>query len=138
MANGARGWTGCAGASILRYWWAPDGRSLEELERHFWARLREKGTVDGEFTAEGVNGMAHLETRDGRIDVNLQLWGDQEHGVMLQYWKRGVGEVYGFAGDSRRLREWIHGPCYETWMPVALSIPPETSDAVHAEDIRDR
>ena len=96
----------------------------QELERRFWARLREQGTVSGQLSAQTVHDVARLEAREGRIDVDLQLGGDREHGVILQYWKRGYGEVYSFTGDSSRLREWIFSS-YETWLPVALFIPAE-------------
>src|SRR5262245_6354136 len=79
--------------------------SLKELKHRFWTRLREDGTVIGQLSAEGVNGTAHLEARNGRIDVGLRLQGDEEHGVILLYWKRGYDDVYSFTGDLSRLRE---------------------------------
>jgi len=98
--------------------------SLEELERRFWTRLREDGAVMGKLSAEGVDGTAHLEPRNGRIDVGLRLQGIEEHGVILLYWKRGYDDFYSFTGDLSRLREWIFS-LSQTWMPVPLFIPAE-------------
>jgi hypothetical protein len=56
------------------------------------------------FTAEGVDGTEHLEADKGRIDADLDMWGNPEHGVLLIYskWGGGLKETYSSKGDLAR------------------------------------
>ena len=75
-------------------------------------------------TSRVVDGSGHLEPNKGRIDVDLDMWGHPEHGVLLIYskWGGGYKETYSSKGDLHRLREWIRS-LHRTPLPVGLFIP---------------
>jgi hypothetical protein len=76
------------------------------------------------LTAEGVDGTEHLEADKGRIDVDLDMWGNPEHGVLLIYskWGGGLKQTYSSKGDFARLRERVRS-MHDTVLPVGLFIP---------------
>jgi len=100
---------------------------LREMEPYFLNPERqgrfERGSDGASLTIEGVNGTEHLSGKD-RINVELLMWSDRHHGVMLIYSKVGGGyrEVYTSEGNLIRLREYVltrHGD----EMPIGLYIP---------------
>lgn len=78
------------------------------------------------LSAEGVDGTEHLEPNRGRIDIDLDMWGHPQHGVLLIYkkWGGGQKQTYSSKGDLTRLREWIR-TLHDDPMPVGLYIPYE-------------
>jgi hypothetical protein len=81
----------------------------KELERYFLAPSGQRWFFETEndsasFTAEGVDGTEHLEADKGRIDADLDMWGNPEHGVLLIYskWGGGLKETYSSKGDLAR------------------------------------
>jgi hypothetical protein len=110
---------------VGRGWPAPS-----ELERYFlgpagqrWTFFRSHNDCWG-LSAEGVDGTEHLPRHQGRIDLHLTMLGNADHGVLLNYAKRGGErlEDYYSRGDLRLLREWMwsrHG----SLMPIGLFIP---------------
>ena len=85
---------------------------LEELEPYFlkprgqcWAL--KSGNDNAGLAAEGVDGTEDLDPNDGRIDVDLDMWGHSDLGVLLIYskWGRGVKEMCSSKGNLTRLRE---------------------------------
>jgi hypothetical protein len=80
------------------------------------------------LSAEGVDGTEHLPRSEGRVDLNLTVLGNFDHGILLHYHKFGGarGEFYYSKGDLSRLKEWVetmHGDL----MPVGLYIPFESA-----------
>src|SRR5262245_31232823 len=101
----------------------------EELEPYFlgppgqrWAF--ENGNDNAGLAAEGVDGTADLDPNDGRIDVDLDMWGHPYLGVLLIYseWGGGSKEMYSSKGNLARLREWVRSK-HGTPLPVGLFIP---------------
>jgi Immunity protein Imm1 len=109
-----------------------DGRGWplpEQLQRYFLAPHGQRWTFEGGndswgLTAEGVDGTEHLEANKGRIDVDLDMWGHPDLGVLLIYskWGGGLKQTYSSKGDLRRLREWVRS-LHDTPLPVGLFIP---------------
>jgi hypothetical protein len=108
-----------------RGWPAPS-----ELQHYFLAPPGQRWTfLDGDndcwgLKAEGIDGTEHLPLNEGRVDLDLTMLGNPDHGVLLHYHKWGGerAEMYYSRGDLRRLREWVwtvHG----SLMPVGLFIP---------------
>ncbi len=89
----------------------PDPKELEHYflapRGHRW--FFETRNDSGSLTAEGVDGTEHLEENKGRIDIDLQMWGHPDLGVLLIYskWGGGLKLTYSSKGDLRRLREWV-------------------------------
>jgi len=101
----------------------------EELEPYFlrppgqcWAF--KSGNDNAGLAAEGVDGTEDLDPHDGRIDVDLDMWGHPELGVLLIYskWGGGLKETFTSKGDLSRLREWVRST-HDTPLPVGLFIP---------------
>ena len=74
--------------------------------------------------AYGVGGTNHLLPHTGRIDLDLTILGNPEHGVLLCYQKSGSDgmETHYSKGDLQRLHAWVktmHGDL----MPIGLFIP---------------
>jgi len=68
----------------------------------------ERGSDGASLTIEGVNDTEHLSDKD-RIKIELQMWADRRHGIMLIYSKKGgeYQEVYFSKGNIGKLREYI-------------------------------
>jgi len=105
-------------------WPAPN-----ELEHYFLAPPGQQwfyanGNDAASLRAEGVDGTEHLEANKGRVDIDLDMWGNAEHGVLLIYSKWGgrQKENYSSKGDLGRLREWVRS-LHSTPLPVGLFIP---------------
>ena len=101
----------------------------KELERYFLAPrghrwFFETRNDSGSLTAEGADGTEHLQEGKGRIDIDLQMWGHPDLGVLLIYskWGGGLKLTYSSKGDLRRLREWIRST-HDDPLPVGLFIP---------------
>jgi Immunity protein Imm1 len=107
-----RGWP--SPSELQHYFLAPPGRRWTfETRNECWG-----------LKAEGVDGTEHLPADKGRIDINLTMVGNPDHGVLLQYRKQGGGfkDIYYSKGDLDRLREWVatmHGDL----LPIGLYIP---------------
>ena len=111
--------------------------SFEELKsyflgpqaKHWWT---ETGNDNAGLAAEGVDGTEDLDANEGRIDVDLDMWGHPELGVLLVYskWGSGSKQMYSSKGNMARLREWVRSK-HGTVLPVGLFIPFEDAwDAV--------
>jgi hypothetical protein len=107
--------------------------SLEELEPYFlgppghrW--FFETGNDSGGFSLIGADGTGHLAANGGRIDIDLDMWGNPDLGVLLIYSKWGGGhkETFSSKGDLSRLREWVRSS-HDTPLPVGLFVPFETA-----------
>jgi hypothetical protein len=101
----------------------------KELERYFLAPpgqrwFFETGNDSGGFSGEGMDGTEHLGTNDGRIDVDLRMWGNPDYGVLLIYSKWGGGHKQTFSSkwDLTRLRDLVRST-HDTLLPVGLFIP---------------
>lgn len=73
---------------------------------------------------QGLYGTENLKPYEDRVDVDLGMWGNPQHGVMLFYHKYGGGysEAYYSKGNLARIVEWIrtrHGDRH----PIGLYIP---------------
>ncbi len=101
----------------------------EDIEHYFLAppgkRWFFETRNDGaSFDAYGVDGTGNLEFQKGRIDISLELWGNDKFGVLLIWSKWGGGhkQTYTSKGDLGRLRELVltvHGDA----RPVGLYVP---------------
>jgi hypothetical protein len=94
---------------LERYFLAPPGR------RWFFETENDSACL----AAEGVDGTEHLEADKGRIDVDLDMWGNPEHCVLLIYskWGGGLKQTYSSKGDFARLRERVRS-MHDTVLPV--------------------
>jgi hypothetical protein len=88
--------------------------SPRELEPYFLAPPGQRWFFEtrndsGGFSAEGVDGTEHLEANKGRIDIDLEMWGNPDLGVLLIYskWGGGYKQTYSSKGDLRLLRDWV-------------------------------
>jgi hypothetical protein len=100
----------------------------KKLERYFLAPPGKEwfytGGNDGaRLSAEGLYGTESLAANQGRVDVDLMMWGNPDLGVLLIYSKWGGGhkETYSSKGDLTRLREWVRS-LHDTPLPVGLFI----------------
>jgi len=86
------------------------------------------GNDNAGLAAEGVDGTEDLDPNDGRIDVDLDMWGHPDRGVLLIYskWGGGVKEMCSSKGDLRHLRKWVRSK-QGTLLPVGLFIPHGTA-----------
>jgi hypothetical protein len=76
------------------------------------------------LNAEGVDGTELLPANAGRIDVDLDMWGHPELGVLLIYSKWGGGHRDTFTSkrDLTRLHDLVRST-HDTPLPVGLFIP---------------
>jgi hypothetical protein len=76
----------------------------------------------------GIDGTERLERYKDRIDINLTIQGDLNHGILLWYNKSGGGqwEAKYSKGDLRKWRQWVEMPQGDQ-MSVALFVPFETA-----------
>jgi hypothetical protein len=103
---------------IAHYFLVPPGRR--------W--FSETGNDTAGFVAEGVDETGHLALGKGRIDIELDLWGNDKVGVLLIWSKWGgpYKEMYSSKGDLARLRDFVrtvHGDL----RPIGLFIPFEAA-----------
>jgi hypothetical protein len=105
----------------------------EELEPYFlrppgqcWAF--KSGNDNAGLAAEGVDGTEDLDPNDGRIDVDLDMWGYPDLGVLLVYskWGGGMKEMCSSKGDLTRLRQRVRSK-QGTLLPVGLFLPHGTA-----------
>jgi hypothetical protein len=84
----------------------------------------EMGNDNAGLVAEGVDETEDLDANEGRIDVDLDMWGHPDLGVLLVYskWGGGSKQMYSSKGDVSRLREWVRSK-HGTPLPVGLFIP---------------
>jgi hypothetical protein len=73
---------------------------------------------------EGVDGTEHLEPYKTRVDIDLEMWGYPDLGVLLIYSKLGGGHRTKFTskGDLGRLNQWVR-TLQDDLMPVGLFLP---------------
>jgi hypothetical protein len=115
--------------------------SPNELEHYFLSasgrrQAFEIGNDCWGLSAEGLDGTEHLPAGKGRIDLRFTMLGNPDHGVVLDYDKRGGGrrDIYYSKGDLTRLREWAetrHG----SLMSIGFFIPFERAWAAVKEFI---
>jgi len=105
----------------------------EELEPYFLGSAKqrwafESGNDNAGLAVEGVDGTEDMEPNEGRVDVDLDMWGHPDLGVLLIYskWGGGVKEMCSSKGDLRRLHERVHSR-QGTILPVGLFIPHGTA-----------
>jgi hypothetical protein len=100
------------------YFLAPPGR------RWFF----QSGNDSAALCVEGVEGTEHLDAESGRIDIDLDMWGNPELGVLLIYSKWGGGhkETYSSKGDMSQLQTLVRS-LHDTPLPVGLFIPFEVA-----------
>ena len=102
--------------------------TLKELRSYVWAPpgqhslLQTKNDNLG-LVAEGVDGTEQLEPDEGRIDADLDMWGNPDLGILLMYSKWGgqMKQMCSSRGDLSRLREWVYST-NGTALPVGLVI----------------
>jgi len=105
--------------------------NLAEVRRYFSAPAEQQGSLASGhgsvlLSVEGVNGTAQLELGKGRIDIELSIWANPKHGVVVIYSKCGPEHRvnYSSQGDLSRLHEFVRSN-HGTRLPVGLFIPLE-------------
>lgn len=110
-------------------YWGAGWPSIEWMERFFlapkgkeWSYLG--GNDNWGLGIEGVDGTEHLDPYRTRVDINLEMWGYPNLGVLLIYSKLGGGHRTKFTskGDLSRLNQWVR-TLQDDLMPVGLFIP---------------
>lgn len=103
--------------------------SLDVLKPYFLGSperrwFSDTGNDSASLSLLGVEDTAHLELGQGRIDIELLLWGNLELGVLLIYAKRGgdYDELYSSKGDMFRINEWVRST-HDDPLPIGLFIP---------------
>ncbi|MFM9943211.1 MAG: Imm1 family immunity protein [Hyphomicrobiaceae bacterium] len=84
-----------------------------------------KGANDsGGFSLQGVDSTHDLPYGQGRVDINLNLWGCPGLGVLLIYEKIGGPDDFHFVskGDLSRRGEYVRST-HDTPLPVAHFVP---------------
>ena len=109
-----RAWRWPAPEEIAPYFLAPKGQE--------WSYSG--GNDSWGLRAEGLYETEALDFGKGRVDAELSMWGNGEHGVLLIYSKRGGGyrETFSSKGDMTRLHEFVR-TLHDDPMPVGLYIP---------------
>ena len=109
------------------------GRAQENWNPTSWLLLDNGGSSRLETTAavsprRVSTETEHLEASKGRIDIDLEMWGNPDLGVLLSYSKWGGGhkQTYSSKGDLRRLRDWVRST-HDTLLPVGLFVPFEVA-----------
>lgn len=104
--------------------WPP----IERLKPYFFAPKGNEWSYRGgndnwAIRVEGAEGSENLDANHGRIDIDLEMWGHPDHGVLLIYSKWGGGhkETYSSKGNLLRLKEIVHG-LQGTPLPIGLFI----------------
>lgn len=114
-------------------YWGPGWPETSWLGRYFLTTRGQhdffaSGNDNWGLKAEGVDGTEHLPQLKGRIDVNLNIQGHPDLGVLLQYRKTGrlPIETYYSKGDLTRLHQWVK-TAHGDRMPISLFIPFEAA-----------
>jgi hypothetical protein len=110
--------------------YGPGWPALSALEPYFLAPPGKEwfytgGNDSGGLSLEGVDGTDHLPRGGGRKDIKLDMWGNPELGVLLQYSKIGGGvprQDWFSKGDMTKIRQWVRS-LHSDPMPVGLFIP---------------
>jgi hypothetical protein len=112
-------------------WDIEDWPKPEQIEHYFLAPPRpgkrwlfETGNDSAGFAAEGVDGTEHLAPYRDRVDINFDMWGNPDFGVLL-FWRKFGGaydQAYTSKGDMTRLNDFIRS-IHGTPLPVAFFIP---------------
>lgn len=87
-----------------------------------WSYL--SGNDNWSLSGKGADGTENLQEGQGRIDIQLEMWGNPRLGVLIIYSKLGGGyrDVFTSKGDLSRLGELVRG-LHDTPLPVGLFIP---------------
>ena len=102
------------------------------LKPYFLSRnprwFSETGNDSAGLAVEGVEGTDHLPANEGRIDIELAMWGNPDLGVLLIWskWGGGYKETFTSKGDTTRLRELVRST-HDTPLPVGLFVPFEAA-----------
>jgi hypothetical protein len=105
---------------------------LKWLEQFFLTKVGRKEAFGEQeswgLKLYGIDGTEHLERYKDRIDINMTIQGDLNHGILLWYNKSGgrQWEAKYSKGDTTKWRQWIETPQGDH-MSVALFIPFETA-----------
>ncbi len=109
-----------------RAWKWPEPR---EIEPYFLAPPGQEWSYSGGndswgLRAEGLYGTEDLQLGKGRVDAELAMWGNPNHGVLLIYskWGGGYKDMFSSKGDLGRLHELVRS-LHDTPLPVGLFIP---------------
>jgi hypothetical protein len=103
---------------LQSYFLSPPGR------RWFF----ETGNDGASLSLEGAFGTGRLGLDEGRIDVDLEMWGNPELGILLVYSRRTKhrSETHLSKGNMARLHECVR-TLHDDPMPVGLYVPFETA-----------
>jgi hypothetical protein len=100
-----------------------------QLERYFFGRAGSEWLQDDQndgaiLMIQGAYATEHLPLGKGLVNIDLQLWGKPELGVLLVYSKVGgaYSEMFSSKGDMARIREWVRSTHGDP-LPVGLFIP---------------
>ena len=111
----------------------PGWPSPSQLESYFLTPPGQRWTFDTGndnwgLAVEGVDGTGHLKAGKDRIDVDLEMWGHPELGVLLIYskWGGGFNENHSSKGNLSLLQKWVR-TLQNDPMPVGLFIPYATA-----------
>jgi hypothetical protein len=76
----------------------------------------------------GVDGTEHMQRYKGRIDIDLTIQGDPDHGILLFHDKSGGGRSDGWysKGDQTKMNRWVE-TIQGDQLPVGLFISFETA-----------
>ncbi len=103
--------------------------SLAQLEPHFLAPNGSQWVRGGNdswgFSVQGLEGTEEKLFGRGRKDINLDLWGIPDVGVLIIYDKigpPGFRDAFTSKGDMSRLSELVFS-LHDTPLPVGLFIP---------------
>lgn len=83
------------------------------------------GNDSGGLDLEGLEGTEHLPFGRGRKDIRLDMYGNPELGVLLQYARYGGGvprQDWFSKGEMSKIRQWVRS-LHGTPLPVGLFIP---------------
>lgn len=99
---------------LKAYFIAPKGKE--------WSYLG--GNDNWAIRVEGAEGTGNLNANQGRVDIDLEMWGHPHHGVLLIYskWGGGYKETCSSKGDMLRLKDIVRG-LQGTPLPIGLFIP---------------
>lgn len=102
-----------------------------QIERYFIPSAGESRPYAGRqegwsLLAEGLYGTEHLTPKTGRVDVDLYMVRNLQHGVAFSYSKwdgrTKTKDEFSSKGDLTRLREWV--PTHQGGrVPVGLFVP---------------